>query len=155
MTPFEEKLLPLAEYLEAEIKLELQRQGHIATGKLYDSIKVAVEKDSIVGAANDAFYAKYVDWGRKPGGKRVPIQALIAWVQVKGLASGDKAISLAWAIQYSIWRNGVPTDRDEKKKMFVTRPLKDNSEKIKTTVSEAYYNQFSVEITNLIRSVKQ
>jgi hypothetical protein len=155
MTLFEEKLQPLAEFLEEEIKAELQQQGHVATGKLYDSIKVAVEKDSIVGAANDAFYAKYVDWGRKPGGKRVPIQVLISWVQIKGLAAGDKAISLAWAIQYSIWRNGVPTDRDEKKKMFVTRVLKDNSEKIKTTVSEAYYNQFSVEITNLIRSVKQ
>lgn len=149
-----EKLQPLAEYLEAELKSELQRQGHIATGKLYDSIKVAIENDSIVGAANEAFYAKYVDWGRKPGGKKVPIGALISWVQIKGLATGDRAISLAWAIQNSIWKNGVPTSRDESKKKFVTRTLEGNKEKILKEISGAYYNAFNVEITNIVRSIK-
>jgi hypothetical protein len=150
----EEKLAPLMDYLETEIKGELERQGHIATGKLRDQIKVYLTGNTIVGTAGEAFYAKYVDWGRRPGGKRVPIQALINWIEIKGLAHGNKAIQMAWAVQYAIWKNGVPTDKNEGKKMFVTNVLERSREKIFNDIKNAIGFYFNAEIENIIRQVK-
>jgi hypothetical protein len=149
-----ERLKPLIDYLESEIKAELVRQGHVATGKLRDQIKVALEGNTIVGAANEAFYAKYVDWGRRPGGKRVPIGALVAWIQIRGFAQGNNAVKMAWAIQYSIWKNGIPTNKDEGKTKFVTRTLERGKDKILTDVRSAVNYWFNVELTNIIRQVK-
>jgi hypothetical protein len=151
------KLEPLCRYLEEELRKELTAQGHIATGNLLASIKVEVQKtvtgNEISGYGNK--YARYVDTGRKPGGRRVPIDALIAWVQVKGLASGKKAISLAWAIQASIFKNGVPTNRDVSKTMFVTRTLKNTKTKVSGDIKEIVYAFYTAELTNIIRNVKE
>jgi len=150
----EEKLKPLIDFLETEIKGELERQGHVATGKLRDQIKVSLQKWTITGSAGDAFYAKYVDWGRRPGGKRVPIQALINWIEIKGFAHGNKAVNMAWAVQHAIWKNGVPTDKDEGKKMFVTRVLERSQVKIFDDIKNAVGFYFNAEIENIIRQVK-
>ena len=151
------RLAPLCAYLEQELKAELTRQGHHATGKLAESIKAAVVKTATGNNidAKGSAYAKYVDWGRKPGGRRVPINALIAWVEVKGLAQGKKAISLAWAIQYSIWKNGVPTNRDQSKTGFVTKMLAGNKDKIFTDVKKAVGDFYAIELNNIIREVKE
>ena len=151
------KLAPLCAYLEGALKDELTKQGHVATGKLLESIKVAVLHtaigDTIEGRG--ATYSKYVDWGRKPGGYRVPIDALIAWIEVKGMATGEKAISLAWAIQYSIWKNGVPTNKDKGKTQFVTRTLEGNKSKIFTDVSKAVNDFYMIELRNIITQVSE
>jgi hypothetical protein len=95
-----------------------------------------------------------VDWGRRPGGKRVPIQALINWIEIKGFAHGNKAIQMAWAVQHAIWKNGVPTDKDEGKKMFVTRVLERSQVKIFDDIKNAVGFYFNAEIENIIRQVK-
>lgn len=150
----DEKLTPLMNYLETEIRDELVRQGHVATGNLRDQIKVYLQNHTIIGSAGDAFYAKYVDWGRRPGGKRVPIQVLVNWIEIKGFASGDKAVKMAWAVQYSIWKNGIPTDKDEGKKKFVSRVLENNREKIFDDIEKSIGFYFNAEIENIIRQVK-
>lgn len=156
----EDKLRPLCDYLEKAIKTELEKQGHIATGKLRESIKVTLKRnvDGFTLEGKGSNIAKYVDWGRKAGGKRVPINALIAWIKVKGLASSGKSeVSLAWAIQYAIWKNGIPTNPALKdaKTQFVTRTLKGAKDRIKSDVRNASYYFYGIEIDNIIREVKE
>jgi hypothetical protein len=62
-----------------------------------------------------ADYYKNVNFGRKPGGKKVPISALIEWIKVRGLKKRDAKgrfakggiRSLAFAIQTNIHRFGI------------------------------------------------
>lgn len=154
----EKRLHELADWLADEIREELAAQGHIATGRLRDSIKVdlvnEVGKYSIIGKASHI--AKYVDWGRRSGGKRVPHSALEAWVVIKGIApSGKKAASVAWAIQYSIWKNGIPTDGDKNKTEFITRTLSRSKDRIIGEVKEAHTYAIGMEFTNMVRSIKE
>lgn len=159
MDEVKDKLAPLCDYLEGEIKAELEKQGHIATGNLRDSIKVVLAENekgfSIEGRASSI--AKYVDWGRKPGGRRVPVDALLAWIRVRGItATGMSERSLAWAIQHSIWKNGIPTDSSKKEThtKFVTRTLQGNRERIKNDIKEASEFFIGFEIDNMIMEIK-
>jgi hypothetical protein len=60
-------------------------------------------------------YLQWLDSGRKPGGKKVPIEALIKWVRQRGLNRGKNGRftgaasinAIAWAVQRSIWLHGV------------------------------------------------
>ena len=53
-------------------------------------------------------YLQYWDSGRKSGGKKVPIMALIDWIKRKNLRGGKKTVmQLAFAIQTAIWRRGL------------------------------------------------
>jgi hypothetical protein len=60
-------------------------------------------------------YLQWLDTGRKPGGKKVPIAALIKFVRQRGLnrsksgrfTGADSINSIAYAIQISIWRHGI------------------------------------------------
>ena len=60
-------------------------------------------------------YLLWLDTGRKPGGKKVPISALIQFVKNRGLArdkrgryaGGDSVNRIAWAIQASIFKYGI------------------------------------------------
>lgn len=153
-----QKLKPLCTFLEKALKSELASQGHIATGKLRDSIRVRVVQTA-TGLRLDGeseFYGKYVDRGRKPGGKRVPIQALVAWLRVKGIPlNGRKEIDMAFAIQHSIWKNGIPTDRNPGKKKFITNTLKGNKTRISTDIKKAVGDFVGIELHNIIEDVKQ
>lgn len=51
-----------------------------------------------------AFYLPFVESGRKPLAKRVPIGALIEWIQRKGISNDVK---VAYAIQNAIFREGI------------------------------------------------
>ena len=155
---FEEKIAPLCKYLEDEIKNKLIKQDHIATGKLRESIKSIVRKTAtgylIEGKAEG--YGKYVDSGRRPGGKRVPISVLLSWIQVKGIPlNGKKAIDVAWAIQRKIYQNGIPTNGDKEKIGFVTKTLGENEGRIKGDIATALGNEFTVDLHNLIWDVQK
>ena len=92
---------------------ELDLQKHRATGKLIESLEIKTILNKAFGyriQLHGEAYGEYVDRGRKAGGKRVPIKALMDWIKVKGMASGDKAVkSLAFAIQQKIFKQGIPT----------------------------------------------
>jgi hypothetical protein len=62
--------------------------------------------------------AQYMDSGRKPGGKKVPIAALIAWIKRYRVGQRDKKTgkfkkrlisinSIAFAIQTAIYKKGI------------------------------------------------
>jgi hypothetical protein len=88
----------------------------IASGQLYDSIDYDVEyatDGTPMGILYYADYFKYVNRGRQPGAKKVPIQPLLDWISIKGINATNEnglaipPLSLAFAIQQNIFRYGI------------------------------------------------
>ena len=84
----------------------------MATYKLEGSdVSASVEwlyKDNIfILIAND--YFRYIDSGRKPKARKVPVEALIKWIKKKNITPrGNMSVnSLAFAIQNSIYKIGI------------------------------------------------
>jgi len=157
MTP-EEQLQPLCDYLRDQLKEELKIQGHVATGKLMDSIKVAARQTAtgyIIEGKGEG-YGKYVDSGRRAGIKRVPIDALVGWIRAKGIPlNGKKEISVAFAIQAAIFKNGIPSNKAKDKTAFITNMLGNNKDEITQEIMKAVTNFYTIEIHNIVWNTKQ
>ena len=88
----------------------------VASGKLRDSISVNVvkvnESETIIQVISEA-YAQWVQSGRLPGKKGVPVDALEQWIKERGLTGRDKRgrfikrRSFAFAIQANIKKFGI------------------------------------------------
>lgn len=88
----------------------------VASGKLRDSIKVNVVKvnqnESVIQVISEE-YAQWVQSGRLPGKKGVPIGAIEQWIKERGLQGRDKKgkfikrRSFAFAIQSNIKKFGI------------------------------------------------
>jgi len=88
----------------------------VASGKLRDSIKVVTKKvneDETVIQVISEEYAQWVQSGRLPGKKGVPIDAIERWIKERGLQGRDKKgkfikrRSFAFAIQSNIKKFGI------------------------------------------------
>ena len=87
----------------------------VASGKLRDSIKVNVvqQKDDTIIQVLAEEYAQWVQSGRLPGKKGVPISAIEKWIKERGLTGRDKQgrfikrRSFAFAIQNNIKKFGI------------------------------------------------
>ena len=96
----------------ASLQKELIEQGHKATGNLVNSFEQRVIElpNSIVIEILMDEYGIYVNDGRAKKRKKVPISALVKWIEQRAIASGDKKVkSLAFAIQQTIHKEGMPT----------------------------------------------
>ena len=88
----------------------------MSSGKLRDSIKVEVKKvnenETIVQVLAEE-YSKWVQSGRPPGKKGVPISVLEKWIKERGLTGRNKKgqfikrRSFAFAIQTNIKKFGI------------------------------------------------
>ena len=96
----------------ASLQKELIEQGHKATGNLVNSFEqrvIEVPNSIVIEILMDE-YGIYVNEGRKTGGKKVPINVLVDWIERKAIVNGDKEVkSLAFAIQQTIHKEGIPT----------------------------------------------
>jgi len=102
----------IAKLIISSLQKELIEQGHKATGNLVNSFEERVIElpNSMVLEILMDDYGVYVNNGRKSGGKKVPIDVLVKWIERKGIASGDKEVkNAAFAIQNKIWQEGSPT----------------------------------------------
>jgi hypothetical protein len=87
----------------------------VASGRLRDSIqvKVVTQKDNTVIQVLAEQYSQWVQSGRLPGRKGVPISALEEWIKSRGLQGRDKKgrfikrKSFAFAIQTNIKKFGI------------------------------------------------
>ena len=88
----------------------------VASGKLRDSIKVVTKKvneDETIIQVISEDYAQWVQSGRPPGKKGVPISKLEQWIKDRGLQGRDKKgqfikrRSFAFAIQNNIKKFGI------------------------------------------------
>ena len=85
----------------ASLQKELIEQGHDATGNLINSFEQRVIEvpNSIVLEILMDDYGIYVNEGRAKKRKKVPISALVKWIEQKAIVNGDKKVkSLAFAI---------------------------------------------------------
>jgi hypothetical protein len=96
----------------ASLQKELIQQGHEASGNLVNSFEqrvIEVPNSIVIEILMDE-YGIYVNEGRKTGGKKVPINVLVDWIERKAIVNGDKEVkSLAFAIQQTIHKEGIPT----------------------------------------------
>lgn len=110
----------LNEYAQAwanAYKAELIAEGKRATGDLIRSVsgEVVFENDVYSAVLNVADYYKYVEWGRRKGGKMPPVSAILKWVQVKPVIARPNTLTglvptqeqLAYAIAKSIQQKGI------------------------------------------------
>jgi hypothetical protein len=88
----------------------------VASGKLRDSIKVNVVQKPNHGAVIEVLSEQYAQWvqsGRLPGRKGVPISAIENWIKSRGLQGRNKKgqfinrRSFAFAIQNNIKKFGI------------------------------------------------
>ncbi len=100
-----------------DIKQALNAQNKSASGKLISDTRFEViDTGSLLSLTMKApAYYKYVDEGRKPGGKQPPIGKIQQWIKRKGIDANPFVIARAIA------RNGIPatgiyTDAIEKTK---------------------------------------
>lgn len=147
-------------YLEEIVKAELLAQKHRATGKLIDSFKVRHRQEGgiLIVEGTMENYGEWVDKGRQRGVTRVPVQALIEWVRVKGLASGEQAKGMAFAIREKIYQEGIPTRGSRslatKRTNFIQESIKKAS-RLKLMITDYDRGLKEAQIKNLIRNVQQ
>lgn len=155
-----ETLLFIYEYLREDMVQELILQGHEATGSLIKSIESKIEEGIDYIQMDVLFneYGKYVDSGRRAGGKKVPIKALMDWIKVKRFVVNDKeAKGIAFAIQNKIFKVGISTPsswKGTKTKDWLSKTLKTNANLIARQLDEAIGLAFDAAIDNMLREVK-
>ena len=142
----------LAEHLKKALQTELSVRMRVASGTLINSIEAVVKETmrgfEIVGSA--VYYAKYVENGRRPGAKGVPIQALIEWIRVKRIViEGRSERSAAFMIQNSIRRKGIAPA------LFITRTLQNQERTIDQSIHAACGELVNHHIETMFNEIKQ
>lgn len=89
----------------------------IATGQLYDSIQGNVKNtpQGPIAVLSYADYFKYVNEGRRPERRRVPIRELLEWIKIRGVRFRNERgrfrrgtnENMAFAIQRNIFKYGI------------------------------------------------
>lgn len=141
------------------IKAEFKAQGHSNTGKLEASLTWKLEGDKINIYGVD--YAKWVESGRQKGAKRIPIDALIQWVEQRGIATGDKDVkNVAYAIQTKIYQEGSPTSgslqfsQNGRRDKFVTFAIKENEKAIFDKINEVMGSMIKGQFQDMMQEAR-
>lgn len=152
----EQALEAIAEYMKEAMIVELILQGHKATGDLIQSIehKIVPMINSIRMTGEFNFYGRFVDTGRRAGGKKVPIDALERWIVQRGFESDAKKVrGMAFAIQKTIFDKGISTGQSwagESTKDWLTKTLANSEDKINADIEAACDAQMEILIGNMI-----
>lgn len=78
---------------------------NLEDSNLYKDLKVEVNENSDIFKVLYNDYLEYIEEGRKPKAKKVPIKNIIEWCKRKGIGSDNNT---AYAIQQSIYMKGIP-----------------------------------------------
>lgn len=148
-------------FLLEKLGTELVKQGHKATGKLLESIKVELKENptSLIGSFED--YGIFVDTGVRnvrPG--RAYIEAIIRWLRAVGIQGGIKELtSIAFAIRATHLKEGIPS-RDSRKFSsapgqrrigWMTETLNENEQEIAKRIDEVFFFEVDVIVENFVR----
>ena len=77
---------------------------NLEDSNLYKDLKVEVNDSSDIFKVLYNDYLEYIELGRKPKTKKVPIKNIIEWCKRKGIGSDNNT---AYAIQQSIYMKGI------------------------------------------------
>jgi hypothetical protein len=107
MSFIKKKYKKIGEELERQLKEELEAQGHVATGRLKNSIKFAVQRDGRELVIKALPRWESVNDGQ-PVGTNVSGSKIKRWLSAKGVDwKSDK--SIVWKIKTKIRKEGTPT----------------------------------------------
>lgn len=103
-------LLQEFDSLKTDLIAKHKELGMEASGDFIRSLEVVQDGLSIKLIGNK--YAEQLEYGRRPSAKMPPIEAIIKWVQDKGIESEiRKATGIAWAIAKKIQKQGWKRER--------------------------------------------
>ena len=141
------------------LQMELIEQGHKATGNLVNSFEqraLSLPNSLVLEILMDD-YGVYVNNGRKAGGKKVPIDVLVAWIERKAIVSGDKKVkSLAFAIQQTIHKEGSPTkgsfrfSNNGRRKGFIDFVISEELNDIYNELEEQVFKGYDAAIATIV-----
>lgn len=100
----------LGDIIEAAMVAELVAAGKQVTSVLVNSFRHEVNDliDGIEVVGTMVFYGRFVETGRKPGTKGVPIGKLMEWIKTKRIENDiTKIKSIAFAMQKGIIEKGI------------------------------------------------
>jgi hypothetical protein len=161
----------LGEFLTVELANELSMQGHKATGSLIRSIDFNVTAFANALALEIEYleYGRYVEtgvsasripFGRKTGAKTSKyIQALIEWIKVKRIASGMRAVGLAFGIAKKHKQEGMPTrgsyqfSSNGRRIGFQSYVINQNISRIDSIIQDGLEAAVSAQLDNLIANI--
>jgi hypothetical protein len=165
MVGLADKIATLAEYLKAELKVELVKQKHVATGDLLNSIDVrSREEAGIIIEGFAAVQGLYINKQQDPGKYR-PIDALEEWAKVKGLQlkDGQTYRQVAYAISNSIAAKGLPakpysrwTEGNSLKRIeWIEDTLERTKTEIEKMITDAYYRSVQLSFEKSLKTKTQ
>ena len=153
----ESDIAVLGQFIIDELGKELIKQNHRATGKLISSLDYrivkSVEGTDLIVEMND--YGEWVNKGRRKGAKPVPIPALVEWIRQKGIATNNKKIlGIAFAIQKTIQKEGIPTNNSRakgKRTGFIDDTIIRISAEINRRLQSILFRTIELQLDNLLR----
>lgn len=104
----------IANFIRDTLQMELLSQGHVASEALFNSIECVTQKtlSSFDFTAQSAYYAEFVNDGRKKGVRGIPLDTLIRWIRLRKFKlHGKKEASVAFAVQNSIKQKGIKASK--------------------------------------------
>ena len=114
----------VAQVFRDGLLVELEVQGYKIHADTKNKIKAvgiaagAQSRAQVIGPEHLIF----LNFPRKPGAKKIPINAILRFMKRAGFGgTGKEALSIAWAIQITIFQQGRPT--------FNSRLLSDNGKR--------------------------
>ena len=137
----------LGDFLVVRLIKELVDQGHAATGELIRSIETEVVDilGSIQIVERHIFYGNFVERGRKARIRRVPIDAIEAWLIKRRFEWAiTNTRGAAFAVQTNIFKFGIKPSR------FITKTLREARPVIAREVTRAANAEMEVLINNLV-----
>jgi len=147
----------IGQFIINELTKELIKQDHRATGKLisslnYDTIQRSSSATLLINMED---YGKFVNTGRKRGAAKVPIDALVEWIKQKGIETNNKKVlGMAFAIQKTIQKEGIPTRNSRKRGKrieFVNDTLERIDSIVLSMIEAGVTKQLQASIDNLVK----
>jgi len=148
-----EGLQLIGDFLVDQLIKTIDKQGSRATGQLQDTMRSVVTSTG-TGFTISIYAQNYADSVEKgvPAGVKVSPYALAKWVEVKGIATGEKEIkSLAFAIRQKIFNEGSVQFR-EKKKGFIEVSLDSSAKAIFKMLLNLFTKEVSTTLSNTVRN---
>jgi hypothetical protein len=168
MSTAADRLQQTARTIERLIRDELVAQGHDLTGKLKKSVTVKVKQFPTFVELEGSFlkYGVFVERGvnssripYSPGsGKKKSkyIAGLVRFVRLRRIASGKRALSVAFAIAAKHKREGMPTRGSRKfsqtgaRRGFVSFALSRNASQIEESITTALGELVDIQLNNIV-----
>ncbi len=138
----------LGDFLVKRLQITLIKQGHVATSGLVQSIVSTVELalGGLDIVERHVFYGNFVDTGRKPGTKRIPVDVIEEWLKQRRFEWAiNNTRGMAFAVQESIFQKGI------KPSGWLTTTLNESAPIITTEVNRVISEHTEILITNLVR----